>query len=182
MHRQEAIEILTNKKLNSLSVAERESLLMNYWLIDAGDSAYKELPDALKKILSQYDSPFDAINFLYNPLIKIALKDSYEGVLNSYIEIQLLCFMNDVKVDGPVESLKLCSCCFYHTLKGIGWEICPVCFWEDDGSKELDQVSGANHMTLGEARNNFLLFGAISEAYKDRVLQDGKKRYASGTR
>ena len=43
-----------------------------------------------------------------------------------------------------------CPCCGYLTLgdehRG-GYEICPVCFWEDDGVQfhELDFVGGANN-------------------------------------
>ena len=41
-----------------------------------------------------------------------------------------------------------CGCCDYFTVGVRGeWEICPVCFWEDDGFEldDLDSWSGANH-------------------------------------
>jgi hypothetical protein len=47
------------------------------------------------------------------------------------------------------------------------FEICPVCFWEDDGV-QLDDASlrgGANEVSLLEARENFRRFGAIEARF-----------------
>jgi hypothetical protein len=54
-----------------------------------------------------------------------------------------------------------CICCGYFTLVGamkedVAWDICPVCFWENDVSEENPNVySGANHMTLAQGRDNY---------------------------
>ncbi|MHC2873005.1 cysteine-rich CPCC protein [Ralstonia sp. 121560039-2] len=67
-----------------------------------------------------------------------------------------------------------CECCDHFTLGAKGdWEICPVCFWEDDGFglESLDLRSGANHgLTLREARDNFVRIGACCEAMRAKVL------------
>lgn len=69
-------------------------------------------------------------------------------------------------------------CCTHRTLSERGgYAICPVCFWEDDGSYELDRVSGPNRMTLREARENFVRLGAVSEDAVAHVLPDGPSRY-----
>jgi hypothetical protein len=58
-----------------------------------------------------------------------------------------------------------CPCCRHLTLESRGdYDICPVCFWEDDGdwddpSNEV-MLGGPNHMTLTEARVNYAEFGA----------------------
>ena len=75
-----------------------------------------------------------------------------------------------------------CECCDHFTLGAKGeWEICPVCFWEDDGfgRDALDQPSGANHgLTLREARANFARIGACCEAMRAKVLPvDARGRY-----
>jgi hypothetical protein len=58
-----------------------------------------------------------------------------------------------------------CPCCGYRTLKGPpgSYDICHVCFWEDD----LVQLSdpwfpcGANAVSLADAQQNYRLHGAM---------------------
>jgi len=77
-----------------------------------------------------------------------------------------------------------CNCCDYFTVGARGdSEICPVCFWEDDGFglDDLDSWSGANHgLTLRQARANFARIGACCEAMRSKVLpadERGRYRY-----
>jgi hypothetical protein len=65
-------------------------------------------------------------------------------------------------VSKPYEPHKTyrCPCCRCKTLHGRGgFEICPVCFWEDDGQDDhnADETrSGPNgSLSLTEARNNY---------------------------
>lgn len=57
----------------------------------------------------------------------------------------------------------LCSCCGFLTLsEGFGsYEICPVCFWEDDPVQNHDPTysGGANSVCLEEAARNFIKQG-----------------------
>lgn len=67
-----------------------------------------------------------------------------------------------------------CVCCGYDTLdeKPPGtWQICPVCFWEDDMAQFNDPnyAGGANKSSLIEARKNFEKFGASEEHLKNEV-------------
>ena len=61
-----------------------------------------------------------------------------------------------------------CLCCGYRTLdeepRGT-YEICPVCFWEDDPlqADDPDYDGGANRISLNDARENFRRFGAKAE-------------------
>jgi hypothetical protein len=71
-----------------------------------------------------------------------------------------------------VEGRYQCPCCDYFTLQGRGgYEICPVCYWEDDGQDldRLDVVSGPNHITLRQARENFVRMGAADDAARGLV-------------
>lgn len=62
-----------------------------------------------------------------------------------------------------------CSCCGYYTYNAPADEdccyICPVCFWENDAFLSSDnEPSDQNHgMTLKEAKDNYLQFGASSK-------------------
>lgn len=66
--------------------------------------------------------------------------------------------------DGPYP----CPCCSFLTLDMRGcFEICPVCFWEDDGQDDddADRVRGGpnGRLSLTEARKNFRALGASDE-------------------
>src|SRR5437763_14521648 len=61
-----------------------------------------------------------------------------------------------------------CPCCGYLTLDARGeHEICPVCFWQDDGQDGHDATvvrGGPNYdLSLTQARANFTAFGASTE-------------------
>ena len=98
-----------------------------------------------------------------------------------------------------------CFCCGYLTLPARGeFEICPVCFWEDDmylifnddinfvtslyEMKQnitedilLDLPSGANHgLTLREGKMNYKKFGACDEEMVEHVRPPRKKEYPPG--
>ena len=69
-----------------------------------------------------------------------------------------------------------CPCCGYYTLDSRGgYDICPVCFWEDDHPGEIfgqpapERPEGPNHVHLWQARENFLAFGASEERVKGYV-------------
>jgi hypothetical protein len=67
-----------------------------------------------------------------------------------------------------------CPCCLYPTLpmRG-GFEVCPVCYWEDDGqdSHDADRVRGGPNglLSLTNAIANFAKIGACDPAALNRV-------------
>ncbi|MBN8850666.1 MAG: hypothetical protein J0H07_02300 [Sphingobacteriales bacterium] len=61
-----------------------------------------------------------------------------------------------------------CPCCGYKTLSQSyrgSYEICPICYWEDDGVQygDPDHEGGANPMSLRQAQKNFQRLGACEE-------------------
>ncbi|MFC1894950.1 CPCC family cysteine-rich protein [Candidatus Dependentiae bacterium] len=67
-----------------------------------------------------------------------------------------------------------CPCCGYYTLEEEPpgtFEICPVCYWEDDNIQYLDHEyeGGANDISLNQARKKYKLIGAISKKYLKSV-------------
>lgn len=61
-----------------------------------------------------------------------------------------------------------CPCCYCLTLDGRGdYDICPVCFWEDDGQDDQDagMVQGGPNgpLSLTAARENYARSGAVDE-------------------
>lgn len=63
-----------------------------------------------------------------------------------------------------------CPCCHYKTIEEE-WDICPVCFWENDDYQLTHPCFpvGANHISLIEAQMNYLEFGACEEYLKQYV-------------
>jgi hypothetical protein len=61
-----------------------------------------------------------------------------------------------------------CPCCghktFYRPPNGT-YDLCEVCFWEDDGVQfeDPDYEGGANKVSLRQAQKNYLKFGACEE-------------------
>ncbi len=65
-----------------------------------------------------------------------------------------------------LEKLYPCPCCGYRTLNleppGT-YLICPICFWEDDGDIGAawgNNWAGSNQVSLRQAQQNFIAFGA----------------------
>ena len=61
-----------------------------------------------------------------------------------------------------------CPCCGCKTLPERGaFNICPVCFWEDDGQddEDADEVLGGPNgdLSLSQGRLNYKAFGASRE-------------------
>lgn len=67
-----------------------------------------------------------------------------------------------------------CPCCGFQTLDERGdCDICPICFWEDDGQDRhhAEVVRGGPNggLSLTLARQNYLLFGACEEKMRAHV-------------
>ncbi|MDV2884660.1 CPCC family cysteine-rich protein [Alkalihalophilus pseudofirmus] len=61
-----------------------------------------------------------------------------------------------------------CPCCGYKVLDEEppgSYEICSICFWEDDGVQfdDPDYEGGANTPSLRQAQINYLSFGACEK-------------------
>jgi Cysteine-rich CPCC len=70
-------------------------------------------------------------------------------------------------------SARACPCCGSLTLEGDegDYDICPVCFWEDDPVQLRDPnyEGGANAVSLEQARRNYRRYGVSEERFKDDV-------------
>ena len=68
-----------------------------------------------------------------------------------------------------------CICCGYDTMFGEPghYEICPICFWEDDPIQRdnIDENDGANKVSLRQAQINFEVFGACEEDMIKNVIK-----------
>lgn len=85
-----------------------------------------------------------------------------------------MAFNSVIKGRAQDGSLYRCRCCGYRTLgERGGFEICSVCFWEDDGQddQDADEVRGGPNadLSLTQARQNFREFGACERRFLENV-------------
>lgn len=69
-----------------------------------------------------------------------------------------------------------CSCCGFFTLDeepDNTFQLCPVCYWEDDGIQlhDPDYEGGANTMSLNQAKEKYKSIGAVEEQFIEFVRE-----------
>lgn len=117
----------------------------------------EQRPDIIMDIVEEFDdNKIDSSD--YTDAIINYYQITLTGVSNSYLEKKLLQITdNALLVVGAVEILRKCPCCNFKTLRTTGeYEICRVCYWEDDGIILEEQYSNVNRMSLKEAKQNFI--------------------------
>lgn len=162
LKRKEAVEILTYLELIfEYDIVKRKEIISNFSYTD----------DSSKKI--------DFEKSKFNKLILSSLKSGYKGVVNSYIEIKIFNFLKiNVEIEDEDFSLLECLCCGYQTIAERGnYEICPICFWEDDGNNDTQKYSSVNKMSLTEAKGIYSNLGVISNKFYEYKNDDLKLRY-----
>lgn len=167
MNRDEAIAIILKTTIEDLSKEEREEILIDWWGIDQDDPEFDKLPETLQLEILNYDEPQkDIMDEVYSALLLVALRKKYHGVRNEYLSKRVSAILgSNQEVEGLQEELYSCPCCEFKTLPTKGeYDICPVCFWEDDGSTDPSYYSSPNHMTLAQARDNFIEFGVVNKS------------------
>ena len=71
-----------------------------------------------------------------------------------------------------------CPCCGYLVFKERGgWEICPICYWEDDPVQIADPwcPGGANRPCLEESQRNYAAYGAMEQRFVEYVRAPNSK-------
>src|SRR5689334_5551434 len=162
MIRTEAIEALATAELAELSAEERAEQLgtMRYesWCDDPG---WRSVPVGVREELEHNALRFPASDPRYDAVLMVWLRHRYAAATNQFLKTRLSALGIDVpRIEGTPARYEPCPCCGACTLDSRGdYDICPVCWWEDDGKDNAgaDGASGPNHLTLTQARVNFLV-------------------------
>lgn len=86
---------------------------------------------------------------------------NFQGVSNGFLSEMVYVLTGDeVEVMGNVEELLACPCCGLKTLterydraEGTGYEICPYCKWQDDGTADIHSYRSINKGSIASYRN-----------------------------
>ncbi len=177
MNRTDAISTLVAGLAVKLSAREREDILENAWTLRETDPEFLALPEELRRRMVELERPETPDDRVYEPLLLLALRWQFRGVLNSYLEERLASLGTIVTVEGLIEPTVACPCCGFFSLEARNeLEICPVCLWEDTGD-DPEMHSGPNHMTLREGRDNFALRGVCDPRNRAAMNLDRLRRY-----
>ncbi len=84
------------------------------------------------------------------------------GISNGFLsEVLNMVIGEKIEVTGEVEKLFPCPCCNQRTLtepynqvEGTGYEICPYCNWEDDGTTDIKSYRSINGGSIEDYRRN----------------------------
>jgi hypothetical protein len=190
MERDKAIALLAQNDLSRLTSEERAEQL-EIMKCEAWTSAprWVTLPAAIREEFEsgQEEFCFPVTSTKYDSVLLLWLEDGYRGATNEHLKQKLRSMAIDVsEIIGDVEELTPCPCCGYRTLESRkDYEICGVCWWEDDGqdNHEADIVMGGPNggISLTQARINFLIEGLCDPIRDDlRKLQQPRQKYSKG--
>ncbi len=92
---------------------------------------------------------------------KVEFEVNLSGVSNGFLsEVIRTITGYEVEVYGEVEELFPCPCCGFKTLterfdlkEGTGYDICPYCGWEDDGTTDIESYRSINRGRILDYRN-----------------------------
>lgn len=108
---------------------------------------------------------------------KAELEIDLLGVSNGFLsEVIRTITGYEVEVCGEVENLFPCPCCGYKTLteyfnpkEGTGYEICPYCNWEDDGTTDMNSYRSINKGSILDYRGK--IRANPNRYYRDKWLR-----------
>lgn len=190
MDRHTAIDLIVQHQLEQISDEIRSETVLGWFEMggfEQGDSFIAHLPPALQIELISGQMPHNPLSRQYDRLLMDGMHDRLAGVKNayllSYIHQHLHLSGPEINsISGEPASLLACPCCLYQTLASQAeYEICPVCFWEDDGATEPDDYSSPNHMTVAQGQVNFAQCGACDPAMLKNVDPQGPLKYPRAT-
>ena len=183
--RTQAIAHLSQRDLQNLTPAQRSEMLAGMqceaWDDDPG---WKALTSSLQAELEGVDCEIlEPGDRRYDPALLLPLRHRYLGCTNEYLLEQLKQIDHHYdQISGEAALLFACPCCGLQTLDEQGnYDICPVCWWEDDGmdNATAQYKSGPNHISLIRARINVLQTGIFDPRRADlRAKQAPVEKYA----
>ena len=184
MRREEALEKIAWHHLKKLSREEAMELIVEFFNEPLKPSLQDQLNITAIVQWETHEPPPDLKpgNPIYRPILVDKMKRRFRGATNQYLAEHLRqeLGMNVDTVEGNLPGWLPCPVCRHLTFETLGaWDTCPVCGWNSDPVQEAihDDPTGANGISLNEARHNYQTLGAISPAKLAELDPEEKKKY-----
>lgn len=183
MDRKEVLDIFIENLINSFSGEQRKEELYDVWISNwSGVEGWSMIPEGIRKSIEKEIRPEDYQNKKYDSVLFLKFRDRFKGYRNEYLSI---------KTGLPIDSgspirLSSCPCCGFRTIEERNdFDICTVCWWEDDGQdNEISDtiLGGPNYgISLIEARINFIQYGIYDPERKDLMeIKDEPLKFEQG--
>ncbi len=184
MQREEALEKIAWFNVKQLSRDEATELIIEFFNEPLKPSLRDKLNLTAVLQWETHQPPDDLKpgNPIYRPILVEKMKQPFRGATNEYLAEYLRVEVgeNVASVIGDLPTWLSCPACGYHTFEVVGdWDVCPVCGWNSDPVQEAmpDDPTGANGISLTQARKNFEQLGAINQKSLAGLDPEAKKRY-----
>lgn len=184
MRREEALDKIAWHCLKQLSAAEAENLIIEFFDEPLKPSLREQLNITAIVQWETHTPPDDLKpgNPIYRPILVDKMKRSFRGATNEYLADYLRreVGLTIDNVTGDLPGWLPCPVCDYLTFEIVGdWDTCPVCGWNSDPVQEAmhDDPTGANGISLNEARQNFQTYGAITQAKLAQLDPADKEKF-----
>lgn len=188
MQREEALEKIAWHHLKKLSRTEAADLIYEFFNEPLKPSLREKLNITTVVQWETHQPPDDLQpgNPIYRPVLVDKMKRPFRGATNEYLAQYLreVVGMQVDRVEGKLPGWWPCRVCGHHTFETLGvWDTCPVCGWNSDPVQEAmhDDPTGANGISLNEARRNYQAMGAISKEKLAILDPEDKKKYPQST-
>lgn len=119
--------------------------------------------ELLELIHNKVNTEIDMLQFIDPDIINeedINPDINFIGISNRFLSELILTITGyEIEIYGEVEELFPCPCCGFRTLtesfnpkEGTGYDICPYCKWEDDGTTDIDKYCSINRGSISDYR------------------------------
>jgi hypothetical protein len=186
MHRDEALDKIAWHRLKKITADEALALILEFFEEPLKPSLREQLNITAVVQWETHMPPDDLKpgNPIYRPILVDRMKRPFRGATNEYLADYLRreAGLQVDRVEGDLPGWLPCPVCGYLTFEIVGdWDTCPVCGWNSDPVQEdmHDDPTGANGISLNEARHNFQQSGAITPQKLAELDPTDKKKYPS---
>jgi hypothetical protein len=184
MHREEALDKIAWYHLKKLSRDDATELIIQFFNEPLKPSLREKLNLTAIVQWETHQPPPDLQpgNPIYRPILLDKVKRSFRGATNEYLleYLRQVVRVDADSVDGNLPGWLPCPVCQRLTFETVGaWDTCPVCGWNSDPVQETmhDDPTGANGISLNDARRNYQTFGAITQEKLAQLDPDEKEKY-----